>query len=85
MADADSTTRTISINTSKWINACDALSTAKAIAEFVQGMALHAPRGEGVHLQPGELTGLFYVMNGLIDQITLAEVALEREPEAAPA
>ena len=67
MAEADST-----VLTSAKLAAMDALSNAAAVAQFVQGITL-IPRGDGeIHLHKGQVTGLFYVMQDLIDRINRA-------------
>ena len=81
MAETNSTAHTL--YASDWLEACDTLSHAAAVAEFVQGITLYPARDEGLHLQPGELTGLFYVMQGLRDQIEQARVLLNKKSGAA--
>lgn len=51
--------------------ALEALSEASSIAEFVQGITDLA-RGEDLHLQAGQVTGLYHTIQHLIDRITFA-------------
>lgn len=64
MADANSTTT---------INALDTLESAAKVAQFVQGITLRVDQGGGVHLHSGEVSGLYYVMQNLIDRINKAK------------
>lgn len=67
MADADSTALT-----SAKLDALNTLSHAAAVAEFVQGITLVPGIGGEIHLHKGQVTGLYYVMQDLIDRINLA-------------
>lgn len=70
MAEADSTVGTI--GNKNLLAAGNALSGATAIAHFVQGVTLRSPRGEDLTLCGEEVTGLYYVIQDLIDKIKLA-------------
>lgn len=83
MANADSTVHTIS--SKNWLAACEALSSGAAVAQFVQGMTLHSPRDEDLLLSASELTGLYHVMQDLIDRIKQAKGLIEQHEFAKEA
>ncbi|SOD40561.1 hypothetical protein [Nitrosovibrio sp. Nv4] len=57
-------------------NAMDLLSQARHLADFVQSITLSPRPDEGLHLLPGQLSGLFYVMQDLMDRIEKASSLL---------
>lgn len=76
MANADFTVHTIS--SKNWLAADTALSSATSIAQFVQGVTLRLPRGEDLNLNSEEVTGLYHVMQDLIDRIKQAKQLVEQ-------
>ena len=81
MADANSTVRAIS--NKNLLVAVAALSGATAIAQFVQGITLRSHRDEDLHLNGGEVTGLYYVMQDLIDKIKQASDLVSQQGDHA--
>lgn len=73
MADANSTALDYSMNDVR-----DTLSEARAVATFVQGITLVSGPVRDLHLSAGQVSGLFYTMEDLIDRIRRAEDMLEQ-------
>ncbi len=64
------------------VQAQDVLSEARFIAEFVQSITLVA-HGRGVNLDPSQTTGLYYVMQDMLDRVKRSE-ALLRDVNVSP-
>jgi hypothetical protein len=59
------------------LDAVDGLDEAAGIARFVQAVTLAPGAGGELHLSAEQLTGLYYVMQTLIDGITSAKVKID--------
>ena len=69
-------------------DANDKLREAASVAEFVQSLSLNATPDGALILQPGQLTGFYFVMKNTIDRIREAEALVDqarKQPEALPA
>ena len=69
-------------------DANDKLREAAAVAEFVQSLSLNATPDGALILQPGQLTGFYFVMKNTIDRIREAEALVDKarkQPEALAA
>lgn len=75
MADTNSTAQETNSNPAEGdslVEACDILSHAAYIARFVQGITIRGKTDEGLNMGAGEVTGLYFVMDDLIDRIEKA-------------
>lgn len=73
MATANSTTLN---NTPTLLDAEDMLSEARSMAVFVQSMAINIKPDQSITLHPDQISGMHYVLQGVIDRIELAERAI---------
>lgn len=78
----------ISASARNLIDATERLNEAACMAEFIQSISLNVPHGGELLLQPGQVTGFYFVMQNTIDLINEAEGLIEaarKQPEALPA
>lgn len=65
------------------IDAVDMLSEARSMAAFVQSTAINANPGQSMTLHPDQLSGMGYTLQGVIDRIKLASIAIDCAHEAS--
>lgn len=59
--------------------ACDLIAQATHQAEFIQGITLAVEAGKELVLEPGQVTGLYFSLQDLIDRLKKAEVLMGRQ------
>lgn len=78
----------ISASTQNLLDATNKLHEAAYMAEFIQSISLNVPHDGAIMLQPGQVTGFYFVMQNTIARIKEAEVLIDTvrtQPEALPA
>ncbi|PTR07119.1 hypothetical protein C8R32_10875 [Nitrosospira sp. Nsp5] len=61
----------------KTLDARDLLEEASHIAKFIQGVSLN----HEIHLEPGEVTGFYFILQDLIGRIDKANLLLDDREE----
>lgn len=56
-----------------WLDALEILTEARAVTEFIQGITLVNGPERSLHLGAGEVTGLYYTLQDLINRISRVE------------
>jgi hypothetical protein len=63
------------------IDAADAIAEAIYIARFIQGMTVNLPPDHALTLQPSQLSGLYYTMQGMIERMEKTKALFDHRSE----